>query len=111
MNSINYFVSNWGECITFITYITNRGYIKTKLYSNNGNTLYIDELFVEGLFRNLGIAKELINNCINNCKQKHVEFISLYCKKELIPFYNKFDFKVFEIFENGDVTMIHTIKR
>ena len=69
--------------------------IEPKLIHNGTSVAHIEDLVVDKDYQRMGIAKELIdfsihyiNNSINKCYK-----IILDCKKELIPFYNKFDFE------------------
>jgi len=69
--------------------------IEPKLIHSGSSVAHIEDLVVDKDYQRLGIAKELIdfsvdyiNNSINKCYK-----IILDCKKELIPFYNKFEFE------------------
>ena len=69
--------------------------IETKLIHNGSSVAHIEDLVVDKNYQKLGIAKELIDfsvNYINNSINKCYKII-LDCKKELIPFYNKFEFE------------------
>ena len=69
--------------------------IEPKLIHNGSSVAHIEDLVVDKDYQRMGIAKELIdfsidyiNNSINKCYK-----IILDCKKELLPFYNKFEFE------------------
>tara|TARA_B110000037_G_C16868783_1_gene403184 strand:+ start:286 stop:714 length:429 start_codon:yes stop_codon:yes gene_type:complete len=69
--------------------------IETKLIHNGSSVAHIEDLVVDKNYQKLGIAKKLIDfsvNYINNSINKCYKII-LDCKKELIPFYNKFEFE------------------
>ena len=69
--------------------------IETKLIHNGSSVAHIEDLVVDKNYQKLGIAKELIDfsvNYINNSINKCYKII-LDCKKELVPFYNKFEFE------------------
>ena len=69
--------------------------IETKLIHNGSSVAHIEDLVVDKNYQKLGIAKKLIDfsvNYINNSINKCYKII-LDCKKELVPFYNKFEFE------------------
>ena len=82
-----YFDENKSIPVGIITLI-----IEQKLIHNCKCVGHIEDLVVDKEYNGKGIARELINYCINKCKLNNCYKIILDCKKELIPFYNKNNF-------------------
>ena len=56
----------------------------------------IFDVIVKEDFRNKGYAKILMNEILNHKELKNVKTFELYCKDEMIGFYEKFGFKKVE---------------
>lgn len=67
--------------------------IEQKLIHGGKCVGHIEDLVVDSNNKGQGIAKELLNYCIELANEKNCYKVILDCKKELIPFYNKVDFK------------------
>ena len=67
--------------------------IEQKLIHGGKCVAHIEDLIVDKEFRNRGVAKELLNHVIRYINSQNCYKIILNCKKELIPFYNKYQFK------------------
>lgn len=52
--------------------------------------VWISELYVEDSYRHIGIGTKLMKRAINAAKKLSIPRIYLYCKPELISFYQKF---------------------
>jgi glucosamine-phosphate N-acetyltransferase len=63
-----------------------------KISHNFKKVAHIEDLVVKKGFRNLGIAKKLLDYCINFSKKNNCYKIILNCKYDLIPFYKKLGF-------------------
>ena len=64
-----------------------------KLIHNGACVAHIEDLVVDKNYQKQGIAKELINYCFGLIKSDTCYKIILNCKRDLIPFYEKFDFE------------------
>jgi len=53
----------------------------------------IYDVIVDTKYRHLGVGKLIMDNIINHKKLKKVKQFNLQCKKEMIPFYEKWGFK------------------
>lgn len=67
--------------------------IEQKLIHNGKCVAHIEDLVVDKDYNCLGIAKELLAHTINVSKNQNCYKIILNCKKELIPFYEKSNFR------------------
>lgn len=67
--------------------------IEQKLIHGGKCVGHIEDLVVDNNYNGKGIASQLINHCIKIAEQKNCYKIILDCKEELIPFYNKNNFK------------------
>lgn len=63
------------------------------------------DVVVEKEYRDKGIGSKLIKEIMNDSKLKKVKCLELYCKNEVIPFYDKFGFKKVE----GDMHLMERI--
>ena len=67
--------------------------IEQKLIHGGKCVGHIEDLVVDNKYKGKGIARELINYCVNIAEENNCYKIILDCKEELIPFYNKNNFK------------------
>jgi len=67
--------------------------IEQKLIHSGKCVGHIEDLVVGPEFLRKGVAKTLIDQCVNLCKENNCYKVILDCKKELIPFYNKSNFE------------------
>ena len=67
--------------------------IEQKLIHSGQCVGHIEDLVVDHKYKGQGIASELINHCVQIAKDNNCYKIILDCKEELIPFYNKNNFK------------------
>lgn len=67
--------------------------IEQKLIHSSKCVGHIEDLVVDNNYKNKGIASQLINHCLEIAKNKNCYKVILDCKEELIPFYNKNNFK------------------
>ena len=67
--------------------------IEQKLIHRGKCVGHIEDLVVDHNYLRKGIAKELINYCVKIAEDNNCYKIILDCKEELIPFYNKNNFK------------------
>lgn len=68
--------------------------IEQKLIHHGKCVAHIEDLVVDKNYNRQGIAKELLQHVINIAKNNNCYKIILDCKKDLISFYEKFDFKI-----------------
>ena len=88
-NHYIYIYKNYEEIpIGIITLI-----IEQKLIHSGQCVGHIEDLVVDHKYKNKGIASELINHCVKIAKDNNCYKVILDCKEELIPFYNKNNFK------------------
>ena len=64
-----------------------------KLIHNGACVAHIEDLVVDKNYKNQGIAKKLINYCLSLIKSDTCYKIILNCNKDLISFYEKFEFE------------------
>ncbi len=64
--------------------------ICTNEINANDSLVWISNLFVEEAYRHNGIGTTLMNRVIDTVKKLSIPKIYLYCKPELISFYEKF---------------------
>lgn len=67
--------------------------IEQKLIHGGKCVGHIEDLVVDKNFSGKGIARELVNHCVNIAESNNCYKIILDCKEELEPFYNKLEFK------------------
>ena len=67
--------------------------IEQKLIHSGGLVGHIEDLAVDPKYQNRGIAKHLIQYCINCAREKGCYKVILDCKKELVDFYKHNNFK------------------
>ena len=67
--------------------------IERKIIHNGSNVAHIEDIIVDKDHRNMGIAKQIINFLKEKAKKKMCYKIILNCSKELVPFYEKNNFK------------------
>ena len=67
--------------------------IEQKLIHEGKCVGHIEDLVVDNKYNGKGIASELINHCMEIAKDSNCYKVILDCKEELIPFYNKNNFK------------------
>ena len=67
--------------------------IERKFIRGGRLSAHIEDVSVRKEYEGKGIASKILEYCINYAKKKKCYKIILDCKKELIPFYNKFGFK------------------
>ena len=67
--------------------------ICTNEINANDSLVWISNLFVEETYRHNGIGTTLMNRVIDTVKKLSIPKIYLYCKPELISFYEKFGAK------------------
>lgn len=67
--------------------------IEQKLIHGGKCVGHIEDLVVDNNYNGRGIASQLINHCVKLAKENYCYKIILDCKEELIPFYNKNNFK------------------
>ena len=67
--------------------------IEQKLIHSGSCVGHIEDLVVDSGYNGRGIATELINHCVQIAKDNNCYKVILDCKEELIPFYNKNNFK------------------
>ena len=67
--------------------------IELKLIRNLGNVAHIEDVVVSKDYRNNGIAKELIEYCLDYSKKENCYKLILNCNENLIHFYKKFGFQ------------------
>lgn len=83
------------------------GYIYAyETISNNVKGLFIDGLYVESDYRNIGIAKELINEVVLEAESRDAKFIDIkvMSKNEIAKkLYNNLDFNDFKIMMRKEI--------
>lgn len=87
-HNIYIYTDNNNNIIGIITLI-----IEQKLIHGGKCVGHIEDLVVDNKYLNNGIAKQLINHCIEIARSKNCYKIILDCKEELLTFYNKVNFK------------------
>lgn len=68
-------------------------FIEPKLIHGGKCVGHIEDLVVYNNYKGNGIASQLINHCVKIAEENNCYKILLDCKEELIPFYNKNNFK------------------
>jgi len=58
---------------------------------------HIEDVIIADEYRRKGYGTIIINHIVNICKSEEFYKITLTCKKELIPFYEKNNFEVYQI--------------
>lgn len=56
----------------------------------NDDLVWISQLYVTDSYRHTRIGTKLMNRAIDTCKKLSIPKVYLYCKPELISFYQKF---------------------
>ena len=67
--------------------------IELKLIRDLGNVAHIEDLVVSKNYRNHGLAKKLIEYCLDYSKKENCYKVILNCNDNLIHFYKKFGFQ------------------
>ncbi|WP_457562974.1 GNAT family N-acetyltransferase [Caminibacter pacificus] len=68
----------------------------SRVLSDKVYKAFIFDVIVKSEYRNRGYATILINEILNHKELKEVKSFELYCKEEMIGFYEKFGFKKVE---------------
>ncbi|QCI28121.1 GNAT family N-acetyltransferase [Caminibacter pacificus] len=68
----------------------------SRVLSDKVYKAFIFDVIVRSDCRNRGLAKILMENILNHEELKNVKTFELYCKEEMIGFYEKFGFKKVE---------------
>ena len=71
--------------------------IDTKLFYHFATYGFIEDVIVKKEYMRQKIGKIIINNVVNYCKYNNFYKITLTCKENLIPFYEKNNFEVYDI--------------
>lgn len=58
---------------------------------------HIEDVIISDEYRRKGYGSLIINHIVNVCKAEKFYKITLTCKEELIPFYEKNNFEVYQI--------------
>lgn len=74
--------------------------IGTVLGSFDGRRGYIQKLVVHKDSRRKGVGQQLVKRVVNKLQKAGVLYIPISCEKEVVPFYEKCDFK-----KTGQVAM------
>ena len=77
-----------GKIIASITLL-----IEMKIIRKLSKVGHIEDVVVSNEYRGKGLAKDLINYCINFSKNKDCYKLILNCNKDLVNFYSKFGFE------------------
>jgi glucosamine-phosphate N-acetyltransferase len=72
-------------------------FFEQKLIHNGGCVAHIEDLVIDKEHRSKGIADKLIKFCLSKIRPYTCYKVILNCKKELIPFYEKNDFKEYNV--------------
>lgn len=67
--------------------------IEQKLIHGGKCVGHIEDLVVHNKYKGKGVASQLISHCVKIAEENNCYKIILDCKEELIPFYNKNNFK------------------
>lgn len=67
--------------------------IGTALGSFDGRRGYIQKLVVHKDFRRKGVGQQLVKKVVNKLQKAGALYIPISCEKEVVPFYEKCDFK------------------
>lgn len=89
-------------CVTKQRKLTDELYKSTKLHNEFAPCQMIFGLAVHPAAQRQGIASLLLQEFIVQARKRKKEFITLTCKKELIPFYEQFGYK-----NEGKSTSMH----
>lgn len=68
-------------------------YIEKKLTYNISKMGHIENIFIDKNHRGNGYGEKIVNNLLEYAKNKKCYRVDLTCIEELIPFYNKNNFK------------------
>ena len=67
--------------------------IEIKIIRKLSKIGHIEDVVISNKYRGKGLARELINHCINFSKNKNCYKLILNCNKDLADFYRKFGFE------------------
>ena len=81
-------IEDEGKIIASITLL-----IEMKIIRKLSKVGHIEDVVVSNEYRGKGLAKDLINYCINFSKNKDCYKLILNCNKDLVNFYSKFGFE------------------
>lgn len=81
-------IEDKGKIIGSITLL-----IEIKIIRKLSKVGHLEDVVVSNEYRGKGIAKKLIQHCINVSKTEGCYKLILDCNKDLAPFYNKFGFE------------------
>lgn len=73
-------------------------FIQTRFLGNGKRAAYIEDVTTHPEYENKEIASRLIEHAVTYAKEQGAYKICLYCKEALVPFYERFRFKVANVF-------------
>jgi len=71
--------------------------IDKKIFNNFAIYGSIEDVIVKKEYRGEAVGISIINKVVNYCKENNFYKITLTCKENLIPFYEKNNFEVYDI--------------
>mgnify|MGYP001258957677 CR=1 FL=1 len=71
--------------------------IEHKMIHNMSLYGRIEDVIVDNNFRNRGIGYKLIKYVVDYCKNNNFFKVTLCCNKELVPFYEKNKFEIYQV--------------
>lgn len=79
-------------------------------YCNKYDYSYLSLIAIKNQYQGIGLAGKLMNMLIDLCAKQKSKSIKLECSIELIPFYNKYDFSIFERFIRNGIEKVNMKK-
>lgn len=68
------------------------GYLHAYMTSkpkSNKNVMFLELIYIDPKKRKLGVAKQLLDQFLGDCKKMKIPSIELLCKDELVPYWSK----------------------
>lgn len=76
---------------------TSKLIIEQKFIHNLSKYGYIEDVIINSNYRGQNYGTKIINHIVNYCKENNFYKLTLTCKEDLIPFYEKNNFEVYQV--------------
>lgn len=91
-NSIIFVIEEDGKIIG-----TSKLIIEQKFIHNLSKYGYIEDVIINSKYRGQNYGTAIVNHIVNYCRKNNFFKLTLTCKEDLIPFYEKNDFEVYQV--------------
>lgn len=110
-NDIDNFVSEWDDCIIIIFYRKDVGYVRIRQYKDMLNSINIEELFINNMFRKSGIGSLFMGYIIDFCHLNNITIVDLTVKIDswMKEWYKRWGFYEYETLNDKYMKLIRIV--